>query len=504
MSQLPDHDFLASLVDLELIYHNAPSGYLSLLPDGSIIRLNQTLLNWLGYKQEEILYHKKFSDLLSKGGRIHYEMFFRPMITVNGNIKELNYEIIKKDGSTFPALINGNGIYDKDGKVQAINLVITDITQRNLYEKELLKAKERANSEKERFEYLAESSPEMIWTVNASGQLTYANQRVLQYFNLSVKDLEIKAIFSRIHKTDKIKLLRKWLNENDNGKNFTIVIRLENDRLTYQWYEMNVIIAHKDTRDIKWFGTCMNVDEHISAISRKDDFINMASHELKTPVTVLQSYLQLMELYELPGPVKDFVTKSLGTLKKFQFLISSLLNVSAINSRELALNLSVFSLNNLLESVSEQLRHTISTHQLILESEKEEIKVKADMERISQVIINLVSNAVKYSPGASSVIVKLVYHRETSKAEISIRDFGVGISSEDVSKIFGRYYRVELQKSKPGLGLGLYISQNILHSHGSALTVESEAGKGSTFCFSLAAVKDEDTKSFHSYLPAFK
>lgn len=494
MPQLPDHDFLASLVDLELIYHHAPSGYFSLLPDGTIIRLNQTLLNWLGYDEEEILYKKKFSDLLSKGGRIHYEMFFRPMITINGNIKELNYEIIRKDGSSFPALINGNGIYDKDGNLQAVNLVITDITQRNLYEKELLKAKQLANSEKERFQYLAEASPEMIWTLNAAGQLTYANKRVLEYFNCPFKDLEIKVIFRKLHKTDKIKLLRKWLNAKDSKKNFITVVRLENDELTYEWFEVNVIIVHKDVNNIKWFGTCINVDEHVNAINRKDDFINMASHELKTPVTVLQSYLQLMERYDLPGPVKGFVAKSLDTLKNFQFLISSLLNVSVINSKELTLSLSVFSLNDLLQSTLEQLKHTISSHQLVVELEKQEVKVEADMERISQVIINLINNAVKYSPNTSSVIIKLIYNPETSTAEIRIRDFGVGISSADLKKIFDRYYRVQVQKSKPGLGLGLYISQNILHSHGSRLTVESESGKGSTFSFSLPAIKEKFSK----------
>jgi PAS domain S-box-containing protein len=488
--QLPHHDLLASLVDTELIYHNAPSGYLSILPDGTIIRLNRTLLNWLGYKEEEILYHKKFSDLLSKGGRIHYEMFFRPMITVNGNIKELNYEIIRKNGSSFPALLNGIAIYDKDGNLQAITLVVTDITQRNLYEKELLKAKELANSEKERFEFLAETSPEMIWTINPEGQLTYANQRVLQYFNEPAKDLKIKTIFSRIDKVDKITVLRKWLKSDEREKGFKVVLRLQKDGFICEWFEVNVIISQKHTRDIKWFGTCVNVDEHVNAIKRKDDFINMASHELKTPVTVLQSYLQLMELYEIPDAVKDYINKSLRTLKNFQFLISSLLNVSVINSREFTLNLSLFSLNNLLQFTIEQLKHTTSTHELILEMEKGQLMVKADMERISQVIINLVSNAIKYSPGASSVLIKLIYNNQTSAAEIRIRDFGVGISSEDIEKIFDRYYRVALQKSKPGLGLGLYISQSILRSHGSRLTVESEAGKGSTFYFSLPARKE--------------
>ncbi len=485
MPQLPDPDFLASLADTEFIYQNSPSGYLSILPDGTIIRLNRTLLNWLGYQEEEILYQKKFGDVLCKGGAIHYEMFFRPMITVNGNIREFNYEILRKDGTSFPALINGEGVYDKSGNLRAVTLVIMDITQRNLYEKELLKAKEQAKSEKERFENLAETLPEMIWTINSEGQLTYYNQMTLKYFGLTNKTLSTALIFSRIYSSDKIKLLRKWMLKDHEQKEFTVVLRLLNASLSYEWFRVNVIVPEKHTNDMRWFGTCNSINEHIKAMKRKDEFINMASHELKTPVTVLQSYLQLMQLYPVPDPVKEFVDKSLHTLKKFQFLISSLLNVAVINTGELTLNLSVFSLNNLLEFTIDQLRHTTSTHQLILTMEAKQIFVKADMERISQVVTNIVSNAIKYSPAASSVEIKFSFNAETSKAQVRIIDFGVGITPEDMNKIFDRYYRVEIEKNKPGLGLGLYISQNILLAHASRLTVESEIGKGTTFCFSL-------------------
>ena len=489
MPQPPDNNFLTSLVDLEFIYNSAPGGYLSLLPDGTIIKVNQTLLNWLGYKEEELLGRQNFCNLLSKGGAIHYEMFFRPMITVNGEIKELNYEIVRKDGSSFPALINANAIYENDKNLQAITLVISDITQRNLYEKELLKAKNVAKSEKERFEFLAESSPGMIWTVNAQGELTYVNKCMVEYFKLIKKPLNLKVVFNRIHKIGKIKLLRKWLQEKEEDKTFSMLLRLQNDRLVYEWFEINVIIPEKASNDIKWFGTCINVNEHINANKRKDDFINIASHELKTPVTVLQSYLQLMEMDDLKAPLKDYVSKSLRVLKKFQFLIASLLNVSVIDSGELALQPTVFSINALLESTIEQLQHTIISHQLVLESEQNEIMVNADKEKISQVIINLINNAVKYSAGASSVIIQLTYNPKTLSCEIRIHDFGVGISSADISKIFERYYRVEQQKSKPGLGLGLYICQKILYSHGTRLIVESEIGKGSTFSFTLPTMR---------------
>lgn len=489
MSPSSHHDLLASLVDPNFFYNNAPIGYLSILNDGTIVKLNQTLLSWLGYMEEEILYTKNFTHLLSKGGSIHYEMFFRPIIKVNGNVKELNYEIIRKDGSSFPALISANGIYDKESNLVAVTIGVTDITQRNLYEKELLKAKQIAESEKERFEHLAESSPKMIWTVNAGGRLTYFNKKIEEYFKLKGTQVETKTIFNYVHPVDKIKLLKKWLEATTEGNGISIAVRLLDKDSNYHWFEVNVINSKKGFNEFKWFGTCSSIDEHINAMKRKDDFINMASHELKTPVTILQSYLQLMELYPIPDKVREFVSKSISTLRNFQFLISSLLNVSVINSGKLTLNPSVFSLNNLLEFTIDQLKHTTSTHQLITEIEASQIMVNADMERIAQVIINLVSNAIKYSPDANSIVIKLNFNNGKSKAQICIRDFGVGIPGEDKDKIFERYYRVEGEKTKPGLGLGLYISQNILLSHGSRLTVESELGKGTSFCFSLPVVQ---------------
>jgi PAS domain S-box-containing protein len=485
LPQLPDNDLLVSLLDPELMYQNAPNGYLFTLPDGKIIGANKTLQEWLGYSEEELLHHKKLSDLLSKGGNIHYEMFFRPLITVNGKIRELNYEIIRKDGSSFPALLNGNGNYGKDGKLRAITLTITDISLRNLYEKELLKAKNDARSEKERFEFLAHASPEMIWTINEEGELSYANQRLLQFFDLKPKELTIKKVFQRLHPFSKIKLLRYWITNERNRQGFTELIRIKNDHLLYEWFEVKAVFSQKETKELKWFGTCISHDAHIKALSRKDDFINIASHELKTPVTVLQSYLQLMEMSDLSEPVRGFVNKSLSTVKNLQLLISSLLNVTAINSGEMDLKMSVFSLNELLATAVEQLQHTTVSHQLILKTEKQDWLVRADQERILRVIINLVSNAIKYSPGADKVIVESEFLPESREVCINVSDFGVGILEEDFHKIFQRYYRVEGQKNHPGLGLGLYITQNILKAHKSKLTVKSEPGKGTTFSFSL-------------------
>ncbi|MEO7120961.1 MAG: PAS domain-containing sensor histidine kinase [Ginsengibacter sp.] len=480
----PDIELINSLIDTEGIYQNAPSGYMSILADGTIVKINITLLAWLLYGEEEILYRMKFSDLLSKGGLIHYEMFFRPMMSINGNIKELNYEFVRKNGTTFPALINGNGIMDKDGKLILTNLVLTDITQRNRYEKELLKAKNIASDEKKRFELLADLSPDMIWTVDNEGVVTYVNRFTLQYFRLAAADRNTEILFNKIHPADKKIILRKWL-QHDAGDGFKVNIRLTNNRKDFEWFGISVTPFNNDLNKIKWFGTCASINEHVVAMQRKDEFIQVAGHELNTPVTILKTYLHLIEMSDLPAPLPSYIAKCISTLNNLRFLIATLLNVSVINSGQLHLEVSEFSLNGLLEEIIEQLNSSVTTHSILSELPVEEVCVKADKKRLMQVIINLVNNAVKYSAASSSVILRSLVNELDSTVTISVQDFGMGISAEDQEKIFEKYFRTSAATSSKGLGLGLYITQNIIAAHDSKLTVTSTVGEGSVFSFTL-------------------
>lgn len=126
---------------MEELYEYAPCGYFSFLPDGTIIKINNTLLGWLGYHREELINRKKITNLISKGNTIHYEMFFRPMINVSGNVKELNYDLIKSNGEILPALINATAVKDEGNTLLAVNVSVYDITDRKKYEQELLYAK---------------------------------------------------------------------------------------------------------------------------------------------------------------------------------------------------------------------------------------------------------------------------------------------------------------------------------------------------------------------------
>ncbi|MEN0053103.1 MAG: PAS domain S-box protein [Mucilaginibacter sp.] len=218
---------------------------------------------------------------------------------------------------------------------------------------------------------------------------------------------------------------------------------------------------------------------------KKDEFIGLASHELKTPVTSLSGYLQILNrtLSEADRN-KPFVQKALRQVNKLSELISDLLDVSKIETGHLPLSFVRFDLVQLVLDVIELTQYTTKTHRIVMCPEVETIMVSADKQRIEQVIINLLSNAIKYSP--NKVLVNVIVTVNHDKARVSVQDFGMGINKDQQERIFSRFYRVEeLAAHISGLGIGLYISKEIINRHNGTLWLESEVDMGSVFSFEI-------------------
>jgi PAS domain S-box-containing protein len=226
-------------------------------------------------------------------------------------------------------------------------------------------------------------------------------------------------------------------------------------------------------------------EEIKSLNAKKDEFIGLASHELKTPVTSISGYLQIIEQsFANEDRNKIFISKARSQVNKLAALISDLLDVSKIQTGKLPLSYSSFDLAGLLKEVTEVMQQTNPLHQIILNCDETNLTIEADHQRIEQVLINLISNAVKYSPDADRIIVNAC--AAVDKIRVSIQDFGIGIEPEQQERIFSRFYRVEnLAAHMSGLGIGLYISQEIIKRHHGKLWVKSAAGKGSTFLFEV-------------------
>jgi signal transduction histidine kinase len=220
----------------------------------------------------------------------------------------------------------------------------------------------------------------------------------------------------------------------------------------------------------------------------------MDSHELKTPITSINGYVQLMlnifnEADEQRLRLsKQTIKSSLHTISKqvvkLTRLISELLDLSRIESGKLELHKTSFDLGSLVEETVQDIRQTASKHAIILHNDFEG-KVFADKDRLAQMLLNLLANAIKYSPDSDSI--EVFTDNDKDSAVIKVKDHGIGIDSKDHIRIFERFYRAEgkSEQTFPGFGIGLFIASEIVHRHNGSISVDSEKGKGSVFTVSI-------------------
>jgi len=482
-----DENFLQSLIDTEALYQNAPCGYVSFLPDGTIVKINATLLKWMGYPEHEILFKQKFPSLLPKGVGIYYEMYYLPLLKMKGEVNEINFDFIRKDDSTFPALINSKAIKDEAGNIRAINATVFEISDRKKYELELLNAKKQADLEKKQFQFLADLIPDIIWTATPKGHISYINRRFFEYTGLGRNQFSQFSVFKVIHPEDKRKYYHPWIHALEASKPFEAELRIKNATGVYEWYLIRSVPFKGSQEEVasKWFGSCTNINEQVEAKHKKDLFISMASHELKTPLTGIKAYVQLL-LENFNSYERSQIEKYLGKINLFtgrlHNLISELLDVSLIQAGKIQYGMKAFNFAEMAKESIENAQNLSTQHKIISQLNVKE-RVYGDEERIAQVVDNLLTNAIKYSPKADKVLVKAT--RDKQSIKFSVTDYGIGIPDNQLAKIFDRYARVNNDSKVSGLGLGLYISSEIIKRHQGKIWAESELGKGSTFSFTL-------------------
>jgi len=218
---------------------------------------------------------------------------------------------------------------------------------------------------------------------------------------------------------------------------------------------------------------------------QKNDFISMVSHELKTPLTSISAYVQLMQSRGLTDLfVVNTLAKVQKQIRKMSTLIGSFLNVSRLESGKVQLDHSYFDLDKVIYDVVEDLRLIYPTNQIGFEAGESKL-IFADKDKIGSVVSNLISNAVKYSDQNSAVSVRSTI--TGNEVHVSVADHGIGIKAPDLEKLFDRFYRVESLQTKTisGFGIGLYLSAEIINLHQGKIWADSEYGVGSTFHFCI-------------------
>ena len=403
--------------------------------------------------------------------------------------------------SEFPVTLNRYGklervyinfqyhpLMNSQEKVYGIMVVGIDITEQVV-------ARHKVEQSEARFRVLANSMPQFVWSANNKGNTNYFNEAFFNYSGFTTEQIKNGGWLEVVHPDEREENMKKWVECVKTGEDFIFEQRFRRHDGIYRWQLSRAVPLRNEHGNIQqWIGTSTDIQEIKELEEQKDFFISVASHELKTPVTSIKGYVQILQsMYE--NSEDTFLVKSLTRvnrqIEKLTSLISDLLDVSKIKTGSLTFNKEYFKMNNLIKELVEEMQMIHPDHTIIFENNAE-LSVYADKERIGQVLINLITNAIKYSPQRGSILIKS--KTDGNNLMVSVKDEGIGIDKDYQQKIFERFYRVEgkSEKTFPGFGIGLFIASEIINRHGGNIGVTSNRGKGSRFYFSLPLSSHHD------------
>ncbi|RYZ49828.1 MAG: PAS domain S-box protein, partial [Sphingobacteriales bacterium] len=317
-----------------------------------------------------------------------------------------------------------------------------------------------------------------------SGSLT-TSQRFNKIYGITAEDISREKVLATYHPGDQHLSAEAHQAALSTGKiNYEARVIHPDQSLHWVRIQGNVYFDEQGARK-RALGTVIDITDYKSLQQQKDDFISIASHELKTPITSLKASLQLMERMARDNDTSVLpflLDQSTRSMSKISELVEDLLNVARIREGQIMLNKTHFTISHLLNDCCNHVRAE-GKYNLILEGDKA-LAIFADEQRIDQVVVNFVNNAVKYAPASRDI--HLIVSREGNNAKVSVKDGGPGIPADKIAHLFDRFYRVDDSGTQAsGLGLGLYISADIIARHNGKIGVDSELGKGSTFWFTL-------------------
>lgn len=390
--------------------------------------------------------------------------------------------VIWKDKSIHWIRVEGKIYYDADEKPLRMLGTVVDYTQQRLAKEELLQSNQR-------LEIALETGSLGSYELNLSTRkITFSDQFYKNYGITTHQDLSYDDVINFIEPRFKDDVVNAINTAILNKTIYQAEYQISWPNGSLHWIKESGKAQYNEQGNPTTFiSVSFDITETKQLQQQKDDFIGIASHELKTPVTSIKAYTQVLEkILTKKGNLMEagLMKKMDAQLNRLTSLISDLLDVTKVNAGKLQYNHTHFDFNEMVKFVIEDLQRTTENHQII-EDLNEVGFAFADKERVSQVVTNLITNAIKYSPGAEKIVVHTSLQEQN--VMVCIEDFGIGIAEDKLNKVFEQFYRVSgnMQHTFPGLGLGLYISSEIIKREGGKIWVSSTEGQGSKFCFSI-------------------
>jgi len=351
----------------------------------------------------------------------------------------------------------------------------------------LTRAVTTINEKDEVFKTLVEKSSEGIITINANGNITYCSPSVQNIIGYTDKEFMSLPPWQLLHPDEALEVKEQYYRfASHEGKHATFTHQMHHKNGEWVWIEskMTNLLGEPPINAI--IANFTDITDRTFDNKLREDFISIASHELKTPLTSLKAYTQVLQHRFKSGTDEtslNIINKIESQVGKVIQMVNNLLDVTTLQQKKISLHIKQFDLNAVITDVAESIQPTAKKHHIFLDLDDTPF-VLGDMDRIGQVVINLVSNAIKYSPDADRIHIKSTV--KDKSVIVSVIDHGIGINKRDADRVFVRFFRAHgTSKNFQGLGLGLFICAQIIEHHGGEIGVESEEKAGSRFWFSL-------------------
>lgn len=352
-------------------------------------------------------------------------------------------------------------------------------TERALAESELL------------YRTMVELSPHFIWFTDARGENTFINKTMSEYTGLKLEDTLSQGWRKFIHPADADRIFQAWKESLENLRSHEIEMRIRRTDGEYRWFlTRSMPVINEQGQVERWIGTSVDFHEQKMSLLTRDVFFSFASHELKTPLTSLKLKIQVMErkLKDKdagatdPATIKSFIDTARNKVDVFQGIIDEMLDVSRITSGKMTYFFEKQNLSDILTRAVDNVSIQYQEAGVPLKANiKESAFVSGDQTKLIQVFVNLLTNAFKYG-NRKPVSISLT--KEGPKLRVEVVDQGIGIAPENQDRIFSCFERID-EQSVSGLGVGLFISRQIVEDHRGHLLLTSKPGEGSTFTVEL-------------------
>jgi two-component system CheB/CheR fusion protein len=460
---------------------------------GQIEDANQVFLNMLGYSNQELLSGQINWEKLTPEEFLPISRTSADLTKTEGFCPPFEKQYIGKSGKVIDVLI-GSALLDEENRSAAVTYVI-DITKQKIDEKRRNQLQKLVKKQQDEFYSIFKKAPALI-SIRRGKKLQYdfVNEAYMAFDGQH--DYQGQTVHASSQFSDPV-LVEIEKQVLASGKPYTVrafPLEGKNDEGMGKesWFDLiiNPVFSEEGTIDgISFFA--FEVSDLVKAqqttkelMQKKDEFLSIASHELKTPLTSIKGFLQFttkMAMQKKFDNILTFVDKANKQAEKLGSLVDDLLDVTRIQAGKMIFTNSRFQVSEIIKDALDSMQGSLAGQQVI--TQIEDIAVFGDKNRLEQVITNFLSNGLKYAPDGK--VLTISTKMKDDQVRVSVRDQGIGIPAEKVKHIFERFFRVEESNNFSGLGLGLYISSEIIKRHGGEIGVDTKEGQGSEFWFEI-------------------